>query len=470
MKRILRTALLIVAIVALMGNTVLQGIDLPKDERVLERVLDDSHLTTGTTTRVGMKTTSTTTTSSSSNKRRKLKYDPYNEDSYQPNQIPPGAKENDHYKQQSSSTPYPSQAPSEIPSMAPSPYIYQRPPPSSNPTVVDNGYHRPPSPAPTVHYGYHRPPTTTTPAPVPDHCPAYPDLVFLMIPKNMMLKLQEIMKLAKLVSREESGPIGDLIEEQRLVYDFFDGWTDPDDQAVVAKTKDRPICYAVFEATQEGNLGDQLQNLNPLSKEVEGSDCTVRAGYYDAYKAEYYDDFRQSVEDCIRTCYDEFQRPCPLVVGGDSQGGAAAVVASIDLAHHNPQVITTGAPRTIVNTSPCKTIDETRHSRFLNTGRHEYDYVPFQPDILNTRHVGHTFFLDDGVNWPVATPGFNNNEPRLFLSRDLHERPVYEERIQAMIDRDCFPIPVGKWPGGHYCTQDDECESGDCSNGACTNV
>jgi hypothetical protein len=101
------------------------------------------------------------------------------------------------------------------------------------------------------------------PTSTPDNasCPQIPDLDFLLLPKIFFLKAQQVMKLSGIVNREMSGPIEDQIEQQSEVFEFFDGWSDINDQAVVAKTRDKGICYAVFQATEDGNLlGESMRD------------------------------------------------------------------------------------------------------------------------------------------------------------------------------------------------------------------
>lgn len=157
-----------------------------------------------------------------------------------------------------------------------------------------------------------------------------------------------------------------------------------------------------------------------------------------------------------------------MVLGGHSQGGAAAIVGSIDLIHYNPEVITFGAPRVVVRSKPCTTINESRHFRFMNTDVKKYDYAAFQINIFNEKHVGLPMFLDN-TNWPLSTPGLDDNRARQPCSLALHEREVYLARVDAMMSRNCFPIPVSGWPGDHYCKYDDECESNFCEQKQCQN-
>lgn len=152
-----------------------------------------------------------------------------------------------------------------------------------------------------------------------------------------------------------------------------------------------------------------------------------------------------------------------------TKGGAAATIASIDLIQYDPQVITFGAPKAIIDCElfPCTTINDENHFRFQNTGEDaKYDFTPFQLNFQNERHVGWPILLDDTLN-PLATPGFNMDQSRLRCSLTLHGPSVYADRITTLINRNCFPIPVSKWPNGHYCTRDNECASLSCECFTC---
>lgn len=294
-----------------------------------------------------------------------------------------------------------------------------------------------------------------------EDCPESPGRPFLWLSEEFLVdRAAVVLELARLVNGFESGYIGDVIAENREDYDSLYGWSDNrNDQAIVAK-KDG-ICFAVFQATDSDNLLDQGQNINPFPVRVEGSDCTVRMGFHQAYFAPYYDEFQRRLDQCLGTCDGRGQ--CPLVLGGHSQGGAAAVVAAIDLRKYNPQVITFGAPRVVLFSSPCSDVEPRRHFRFVNT--HPtlgYDRVAFQFNIFRERHIGYPLFLDALDNWPIGSPRFADNASREPRDEDIHERPVYEERINAIIDRNCFPVPVARWPQGHYCYYDDECASRSC--------
>lgn len=69
----------------------------------------------------------------------------------------------------------------------------------------------------------------------------------------MVNKVKVVMELSDMVNREEYGDIEDLVEDQRNIFERFDGFSDYNDQSLVAKTKDTNICFATFQSTDPGN-------------------------------------------------------------------------------------------------------------------------------------------------------------------------------------------------------------------------
>ncbi|CAB9520157.1 expressed unknown protein [Seminavis robusta] len=300
-----------------------------------------------------------------------------------------------------------------------------------------------------------------------DNCPALypaPEDIVLSLTKPFMRRANYTLGLSTLANRGVSGPIEDNIEEQRKLWEFFDGWSDIDDQTVVAKPFDMDVCFAVFSSVQGINPFDQWQNINPFTIQIPNTNCIVRRGFWAAYKSiKFYTKFRAALNKCLAIC----DGGCDMIFGGHSQGGAAAIVASIDLIELDPiEIITFGNPRAIVRSQKCTAPDPSRYFRFLNTniGR-RYDYAPFQINIFNERHIGTPMLLDD-VNFPLSSP-LDDNSCRFPCDLDLHEREIYLERVTAMLTRDCWPIPVARWTAGHYCSYDDECQSLQCQQRSC---
>eukprot|EP00797_Seminavis_robusta_P018413 Sro275_g105870.2 (457) ;mRNA; f:76599-78336 len=271
-------------------------------------------------------------------------------------------------------------------------------------------------------------------------CPSYPTRIDFNLTQEFIRDAVQAFEFIKLVFREEMGPIEGMLDRQRQFYASFNGWSDWNDQALVAKTRDTNVCFAVFMATEGNNLIDQFQNIIILNERVDGTDCVVRQGYSTAYFTPYYSEFRAEVDACVRSCSDGL---CPLILAGHSQGGA--VVASVDLNVYRPTVITFGAPRAIHDEyeDPCTEANPQNHYRFINVLNGEFDRVATQANFFRAKHVGHTLLLD-GDDFPIANLGFNDNEDRHPRGDDAHDQILYGDRIKAMLDRGCFPVPVGR--------------------------
>lgn len=301
---------------------------------------------------------------------------------------------------------------------------------------------------------------------VNQNCPALDppaEEVFFSLSESFLKnEVKLMMDFTNLLNRDDSGEITEKIDDQRKLYERFNAWNDINDQTLVAKTNDTKICFTAFSSVQGTNVFDQWQNINPFRVRIGDTDCVSRRGYYSAYFSTFYKEYRRSIDDCVASC----EGGCPLVMGGHSQGGSASVIGSIDLIHYNPEVITFGAPRALIRTDPCTTIDATRHYRFLNTDPRRYDFAPFQINIFNEKHVGNAIFMDSNGNFPLSQPD-DDNKSRFGLSTDLHANELYTARISELVDRNCFPVPVSKWPEGHYCSYDDECASRYCEDRHC---
>lgn len=88
-----------------------------------------------------------------------------------------------------------------------------------------------------------------------DNCPTlYPKNIAFNLSKEFLInKVNVSMQLSDIVNRDIYGPIEDLVEEQRKIYERFDGFSDFNDQALVAKTKDAQVCFVTFQGTDSGN-------------------------------------------------------------------------------------------------------------------------------------------------------------------------------------------------------------------------
>ena len=316
-----------------------------------------------------------------------------------------------------------------------------------------------------------------------EECPAYPSNIAFNISKNEFQVIYTAQILAKFVTAEDLTS-EESIEEQRKFYERYNVYRTRSDSALIAKTKGEAVCYATFAGTNSFSLVDLWQNINPLGIRI--GDCAMKRGYYQAYAANHIDELRVEIDACVASCNDG----CRLVLSGFSQGGSAAIAAAVDLRRYNPTTITFGAPpafKEISDEAPCTDFNGEDHYWFINTKDSHwfldqpiYDQVtvggtyvafsrgpPLAARFLEYRMMGMPLLLDD-VNWPISYPDLNSDFVRYPASPQIHASQVYIDRIRALYDQGCYPIPVGKWMAGHYCNFDDECASGFCADEKCT--
>ena len=147
-------------------------------------------------------------------------------------------------------------------------------------------------------------------------------------------------------------------------------------------------------------------------------------------------------------------------------GGAVAAVASVDLKHYNPIVITFGAPQPfLLSLGECPIFDAARHYQFVNVFANHYDRVAQQINPYRAHHLGNLLLLDDGNSNMIGHPRDSTMETRTPQSYIPHL--LYFDRIDQLYHRGCFPIVVGAWPKGHDCRYSDECDSGNCIQQQC---
>jgi hypothetical protein len=152
-----------------------------------------------------------------------------------------------------------------------------------------------------------------------------------------------------------------------------------------------------------------------------------------------------------------------LILSGLSQGGGAAVVAAIALKEYDPITFNFGGMRAVVldkKDYPCEDVDRNRQFLFVNTFYKIYDSMVMIQQPLKAIQIGHTILMD-GDNYPMAHVGLDDNVKRIPYTILIHTLFSYEKRIRQMlkIHESCYPIPVGAWPDGHYCSYQDECGS-----------
>ena len=301
-------------------------------------------------------------------------------------------------------------------------------------------------------------------------CPVYPPDIKLNLTRADVQMIYNAHELNILVTRTASGRIKKVVEDQKdnPYYERFEGWGDINDQALVAKVAADSTCYISIMGSEAFNPFDQLQNLNFCDTKLDDTDCIVRSGYLDAYNTSYKDEFRRGVDSCVGSCGPNTQ--CPLVISGHSQGGAAAVVAAIDLHFYNPTTITFGSPRPIMIQSDalCTNFNAAKHFRFITTADAVYDNVPFG-STSGSSSLGWPLFID-GMDFPIYSPGFNNDDDREPTSSTLHDMDLYMDYINNMFKRNCFPVPVGLWPTGHACNENEECQGQYCNENICADL
>jgi len=284
--------------------------------------------------------------------------------------------------------------------------------------------------------------------------------------KSQIESIYDATRLNKLASNFISGPIDWNIEKGRQEYALFDGWTNFRDTALVAKSKTNGVCHLVLGTGI--TPWDLWQNLNPFTSRMPGTECDVRKGYYDAYfNVPYYGELRTSVSTCLSSCNAQGKQ-CPLVISGYSQAGAIAVISAIDLRQFNPTTITFGATQALVPyNGECKQFNANTHFRIVSVTGRFYDGITVQINPFFAKHYGHFLILEDDDTM-FGYPGFNVDTMNRFpMNHFAHLPYFYSHRIQRMLERGCFPIPVGKWGRGHWCNYPDECSSNSCEDHEC---
>ena len=259
----------------------------------------------------------------------------------------------------------------------------------------------------------------------------------------------------------------DEIEYWNEYYQSFMAWDDGwNDRSLVVKEDD--VCHVHFKAQSRNALLDIWQTLSPFVKyNAFGTGCDVRRSFYNAYEAPYIDDLRAETTRCVKSCTDS---DCPLILSGTSVGGSSAMIASLDpfMKQYNPTVIVTGPLRAIIN-DDCDQVDIDNIFRIVTANAGVYDAASDGSPKMG-RHFGHFFILDEmnGVYYISA----NDNVLRSPDTYNIHIVETYINRLEALANRDPseFPITLTQFPDGHWCTQDDECNSGSsCGNdGVCS--
>jgi len=194
----------------------------------------------------------------------------------------------------------------------------------------------------------------------------------------------------------------------------------------------------------------------------------VLQSFYTAYETNYADDFRAEIDSCVKSCSSDGSSAadCPLILSGNSVGGSIALVAALDpkLQQYNPTTITLGPHRSVVN-EYCTDINTSSIYRIITANAGYYDRESDASQRIGT-HVGHTIIADEMSQF--AYVGFNDDKIRLPDNDNIHAIEVYLTRITNLANSDSFPITLTRFSDGHWCTENDECQSGSCEETVCT--
>jgi hypothetical protein len=287
---------------------------------------------------------------------------------------------------------------------------------------------------------------------------------------------------------------------------------DPNNQAMVAKVDG--VCYAVFAPIETER---ELFTFGTIPVTAFQQTCQVHERAFNAYFTADRQFLELRLAQCAGTCLTEPTQAlpvveevssrqvdiandivatpnaqaggggCPIVLAGHGLGGGAAMIASLAMLDLNPTVLTMGAPRTV---SPlCPLISETaaqRYTRFVNLA-----LIPSVDTSLFDAIPQLNIHTDGGaIEAPIGTPALahygtpvllddtqaivlelNNDATRASIynfnsTLDVmtpSQLSLYTSRLQVMAAASCFPIPAtNTWANGHWCDQDDLCDSGRC--------
>ncbi|CAB9528783.1 expressed unknown protein [Seminavis robusta] len=246
------------------------------------------------------------------------------------------------------------------------------------------------------------------------------------------------------------------------VYQRFMAWDDGvNDRTLVVK--DENVCYLVFQGMNRHVFWDYIQTLSPFVKHnVFGSDCDVRRSFYRAYETNFADEMREYLDDCVQSCIPDTEAPCPVVLAGHSTGAATATIASLDprMRKYDPVTYALGPLRAIIN--ECNDIDGTKIYRIVAANAGVYDAAS-DGSPKKGRHYGESFIMDE-MNQFIYL-GLNDAKLRYPDNYNIHIIETYLNRMNALGNQPAenFPMTVAQFDDGHWCTEDDECNSGHCN-------
>ena len=278
-------------------------------------------------------------------------------------------------------------------------------------------------------------------------------------------------------------------KEEEPSFEFYRYFLEEPDKAIVVGADG--YCFAAFRGTTP-NVGDWKQDFvvgfssvcNSTEEDESNSCCNVRTGFDQAYNAS----FRADLEDAIVECVDVYascddETSC-VVLTGHSQGGAIASVAALYLAKLNPYVISFGQPPTLQEAN-CSLVQSDRWFRYVNTyndflglGHIGYDieavHASIPPTEAGATQVGHMILFPsensigiaylglDPPDWVLGPPSYEAHDMIESYGETAEYHPGYLDHINFLLNTGSFPILLTGFVDGSLCTEDRECESGNC--------
>lgn len=278
--------------------------------------------------------------------------------------------------------------------------------------------------------------------------------------------------------------------EEEPRFEFYRYFLAEPDKAIVVGADG--YCFAAFRGTTN-NVEDVKQNVvlgfnsacNSTEEDESNTCCNVRKGFDQAYNASFRADLEDAIVECVNvyeSCEDETS--C-VVFTGYSQGAAIAIVAALYLAKLNPYVISFGQPPTLQE-GVCSLAKSDRWYRFVNTyndvlglGHMGYDIVAMSGSLPRTgaraTQVGHMILFPtdnstgiaylglDPTNWDLGPPSYQAHDMIESFGEMDEYHPGYLDHINFLLNTGgSFPIALTGFVDGSLCTEDRECESGNC--------
>ena len=115
----------------------------------------------------------------------------------------------------------------------------------------------------------------------------------------------------------------------------------------------------------------------------------------------------------------------------------------------------------------CRAVNPQKHFRMILTDQTVglIDIVPFQWAFF-ADHVGHAILYDrENLNYLGINPRIDRSCLR--YNALVHSVCNYNRQTRLMYQKVCLPCPAQGWIDGHWCSADEECESGLCFSKRC---